>query len=109
MIEAILTVRQNIDSLIVQAKNTPEALGGGHEWPVAGQYVRVELQVFGHVAPVLQLDRLRLRATAGFILLLRRLLGRFPLLRPCEDILVAPTSPLQQQPSRRFFLRGRRD
>lgn len=47
-------MRQNIDSLIVQAKNAPEALGGGHEWPVAGQYVRIELQVFGHVAPHLE-------------------------------------------------------
>lgn len=52
---AVLTVRQNIYSLIVQAEDADEALGGRHEGPVARQYVRVELQVVGHVGPAPQL------------------------------------------------------
>lgn len=47
-------MRQDIDSLVVNSEDTLNALSGSHERPIARLYIWIELQMFGHFAPVLQ-------------------------------------------------------
>lgn len=49
--ESGLTVRQDVDGLVVDVEKATEALADGHERPVAGEDVRIELEVLRHVAP----------------------------------------------------------
>lgn len=46
-----LTVRQDVNGLIVDVEEATEALADGHERSVAGVDVRIELEMTGHVAP----------------------------------------------------------
>lgn len=69
-----LTVRQDVDGLIVDVEKATEALADGHERPVAGEDVRIELEVPRHVAPSSQQQdlgrRLRMRRLGGHPLVL---------------------------------------
>lgn len=53
----ILTVRQDINGFVVDVEKATEALSGCHERPVAGENVRIELEMSGHIAPALQQQR----------------------------------------------------
>lgn len=44
-------MRQDVDGLVVDVEKASEALADGHERPVAGEDVRIELEVRRHVAP----------------------------------------------------------
>lgn len=55
----------NINSFIVDAEQATQALADGHERPVPGAYVRVELQVLWHIAPSSQHSDLPLLLTGG--------------------------------------------
>lgn len=44
-------MRQDVDGFIVDIKETTETLTDGHERPVTGMYVRIELEMSRHVAP----------------------------------------------------------
>lgn len=46
-----LTMCQDIDSFIVDVKQTAETLGHGHEGSISSADVRIELQMLRHVAP----------------------------------------------------------
>jgi len=66
-------VRQDVDGLVVDVEKATEALADGHERPVAGEDVRIELEVPRHVAPSSQQQDL------GRRLLRTRRLGGHPL------------------------------
>lgn len=63
------TVRQDVDGLVVHVEEATETLADGHKRPVAGEDVRIELEMLRHVAPSSQQQDL------GRRLLLMRHLG----------------------------------
>lgn len=76
-----LTVRQDVDGLIVDIEEAAEALTDGHERPIAGEDMRIKLEMPRHVAPSSQQQDL------GRRVLLRRLSGG-PVMHPLFVVVV---------------------
>lgn len=72
-------MREDVDGLVVEVEEAADAAGPALQRAVAGEHVRVELQVLRHVPPVQQLHAARLLALAGAgpLLLRRTLPGHF--------------------------------